>query len=103
MSQSTNPTMFLNATADINTYLGMAAQAGAGVINPETFYSKQLLDTIRLDGDKYVYYRLADPAPISDKADKLLMRRWAPLQAHTEMVSRVRTICKGCGTQRHYL
>ena len=83
MSQSTTPTMFLNATADINTYLEMATKAGAGVINPETFYSKQLLDTIRLDGDTYVYYRLADPAPISDKADKLLMRRWAPLQAHT--------------------
>ena len=83
MSQSTTPTMFLNATADINTYLEMATKAGSGVINPETFYSKQLLDTIRLDGDKYVYYRLADPAPIADKADKLLMRRWAPLQAHT--------------------
>lgn len=83
MSQSTTPTMFLNATADINTYLEMASKAGTGVINPETFYSKQLLDTIRLDGDKYVYYRLADPAPIADKAGKLLMRRWAPLQAHT--------------------
>lgn len=83
MSQSTNPTMFLNATADINTYVELAQKAGPGVINPQVFYSKQLLDTIRLDGDKYVYYRMADTAPIGDKADKLMLRRWAPLQAHT--------------------
>ena len=83
MSQSTNPTMFLNATADINTYIGLANQAGAGVINPEVFYTKQLLDTIRLDGAEYKYFRLADTSPIGDKADKLQIRRWAPLQAHT--------------------
>ena len=47
------------------------------------FYTKQLLDTIRYDADQYVYYRLADETPIQDKADKLQMRRWAPLQAHT--------------------
>ena len=75
--------MFLNATADINTYLELATNATPGVINPETFYNKQLLDTIRLDGDAYVYYRLADTSPIGDKADKLQLRRWAPLQAHT--------------------
>ena len=83
MSQSTTPTMFLNATADINTYVGLATKAGPGVINPEVFYTKQLLDTIRLDASQYVYYRLADTAPIGDKADKLQLRRWAPLQAHT--------------------
>lgn len=83
MSQSTNPTMFLNATADINTYIGLANQAGPGVINPEVFYTKQLLDTIRLDGAEYKYFRLADTSPIGDKADKLQIRRWAPLQAHT--------------------
>lgn len=83
MSQSTNPTMFLNATADINTYVDLATKAGPGVINPEVFYTKQLLDTIRLDAEDYVYYRLADTAPIGDKADKLQLRRWAPLQAHT--------------------
>lgn len=83
MSQNTNPTMFLNATADINTYVGLATKAGPGVINPEVFYTKQLLDTIRLDASQYVYYRLADTAPIGDKADKLQLRRWAPLQAHT--------------------
>lgn len=83
MSQSTNPTMLLNATADINTYLELAANAGAGVINPEVFYTKQLLDTIRWDESEYVYFRLADTSPIGDKADKLQLRRWAPLQAHT--------------------
>ena len=75
--------MALEATANIETYLALAANAGEGIINPETFYSKQLLDTIRLDADAYVYFRLADAMPIGDKADKLQVRRWAPLQAHT--------------------
>jgi hypothetical protein len=75
--------MALNSTADINTWVALANQAGTGVINPETFYSKQLLDTIRYDQDQYVYFRLADEVPIQEKADKLMLRRWAPLQAHT--------------------
>lgn len=75
--------MQLNATADINTYVEMATNAGAGVINPEVFYSKQLLDTIRYDADQYVYFRLADETPIQEKADKLMVRRWTPLQGHT--------------------
>lgn len=83
MSQTTTPTMFLNATADINSYVELAQKAGSGVINPETFYTKQLLDTIRYDASEYVYFRLADTSPIGDKADKLQLRRWAPLQAHT--------------------
>lgn len=73
----------LNAVADINSVVEMANNAGAGVINPEVFYSKQLLDTIRYDANQFVYYRLADAAPIQEKADKLMIRRWAPLQAHT--------------------
>jgi N4-gp56 family major capsid protein len=73
----------LAPTTDINTWVDLANKAGAGVINPETFYSKQLLDTIRYDADQYVYFRLADVAPIQEKADKLMLRRWAPLQAHT--------------------
>ena len=76
----------LNALApvsEINTWVDLANKAGKGVINPETFYSKQLLDTIRYDADQYVYFRLADEAPIQEKADKLMLRRWAPLQAHT--------------------
>ena len=75
--------VIFNSTADINAYVHMAQQAGPGVINPETFYSKQLLDTIRYDADQYVYHKLADEAPIQEKADKLMVRRWAPLQAHT--------------------
>lgn len=78
------PDLKLNARADINSYVEMAANAGEGVINPEVFYSKQLLDTIRYDASDYVYYRLADSAPIQEKADKIMIRRWAPLQAHTE-------------------
>lgn len=75
--------MFLNATSDINTAVELASKAGPGVINPEVFYSKQLLDTIRVDANQYVYYRYADTAPIQEKADKLMLRRWAPLQGHT--------------------
>jgi hypothetical protein len=80
----TMPELKLNARADINSYVEMAQNAGEGVINPEVFYSKQLLDTIRYDASDYVYYRLADAAPIQEKADKIMIRRWAPLQAHTE-------------------
>ena len=78
--------MFLNSTADINTYVGLA-NSTKNLVNPEVFYSKQLLDTIRIDGSNYVYYRLADEAPIQEKADKLTLRRWAPLQAHTVPLS----------------
>ena len=74
--------MYLNATSDINTYIGLARNT-KNLVNPEVFYSKQLLDTIRIDGENYVYYRLADEAPIQEKADKLTLRRWSPLQAHT--------------------
>ena len=73
----------LNPVNDINNVVDMVNQAGVGVVAPEVFYSKQLLDTIRYDADKYVYFRLADPAPIQERADKLMVRRWAPLQAHT--------------------
>lgn len=82
--------MNLNSTADIVTVVeqvnNLASQYGnngRGVLNPEVFYNKQLLDTIRLDADQYCYYRLADSMPIGDKADKLQLRRWSPLQAHT--------------------
>lgn len=74
--------MYLNATADINTYIGLARDT-KNLVNPEVFYSKQLLDTIRIDGSNFVYYRIADEVPIQEKADKLVLRRWAPLQAHT--------------------
>lgn len=73
----------LNATADINSYIELANNAGPGVVNPEVFYTKQLLDTIRIDGKNYIYHQLASESPIQEKADKLIVRRWAPLQAHT--------------------
>lgn len=93
------PAMYLNAMND-QTYLNRAIELAnsanavegtdvdpkngiANLISPEVFYSKQLLDTIRIDGSQYVYYRLADEMPIQEKADKLTLRRWAPLQAHT--------------------
>lgn len=52
-------------------------------IRPDVFYSKQLLDTIRYDQDEYLYYRYADATPIEGKAGELVLRRWTPLQAHT--------------------
>lgn len=73
----------LNSTTDINAVVNWVNSHGAGMIAPEVFYSKQLLDTIRLDANQYSYYRYADEMPIQDKADKLVIRRWAPLQAHT--------------------
>ena len=60
--------MALNARADINSYIELAVNAGPGVINPEIFYSKQLMDTIRYDANEYVYYRLADETPIQEKS-----------------------------------
>lgn len=72
----------LAPVADINHYVQLANNT-KNLVNPEVFYSKQLLDTIRIDAKEYKYYHLADEAPIQDKADKLLLRRWAPLQAHT--------------------
>lgn len=77
----------LNSTADINAVVNFVNSHGAGVIAPEVFYSKQLLDTIRLDANQYSYYRYADEMPIQEKADKLTIRRWAPLQAHTVPLS----------------
>lgn len=81
----------LNATSGIvtrgeliNKLNHTYGNGGKNILNPEVFYQKQLLDTIRLDADQYVYYRLADTTPIQGKADKLAVRRWAPLQAHTE-------------------
>ena len=73
----------LNPAADINSVVAMV-NAGAGKkIRPELFYTKQLLETIRLGADQYPYYRLATASPIPDKSNKLQLRRWSPLQAHT--------------------
>ncbi len=72
----------LHPTADINTLVQLANNT-ANLVRPEVFYSKQLLDTIRIDAKEYKYYKLADEQPIENKAEKLTVRRWAPLQAHT--------------------
>lgn len=80
----------LNATSGIVTRGELINKLNAkygenhGMLNPSAFYQKQLLDTIRLDAEHYVYHRLAEVSPIQGKADKLVLRRWAPLQAHTE-------------------
>ena len=72
----------LSPTTDINTYVHLA-NSTKNLVRPEVFYSKQLLDTIRVDAVEYKYYKLADESPIQDKAEKLTLRRWSPLQAHT--------------------
>lgn len=82
--------MYLNARATgtdaFNSYIELAnkqiAKHGKQYLNPEVFYTKQLLDTIRVEQNEYMYYRYADNAPMSEKANKLQVRRWAPLQAH---------------------
>ena len=68
----------LNAQVD-----GVTGADTTGLINPEVFYSTILLDTIREAADSYQYYKYAKPMPIEGKADKLVVRRWSPLQAHT--------------------
>lgn len=73
----------LNPVADINSYTEYFNNHGYK-IRPELFYDKQLLDTIRLDESHFVFYRLANTTPIQNGAKKLQIRRWAPLQAHTE-------------------
>ena len=83
--------MFLNAkttgTDAFNSYIELANKQitshGKQFLNPDVFYSKQLLDTIRVEAKDYMYFRYAETQPLSEKANKLQLRRWAPLQAHT--------------------
>lgn len=79
-----------NSSATINTYVdfvnnvtGIGGADTKNAINPEVFYSTQLLETIRDAADTYQYFKYAQAMPIEGKADKLTVRRWAPLQAHT--------------------
>lgn len=76
----------LNPVADINSFIEYFTNHGYS-IRPELFYDKQLLDTIRLDEKNFVFYRLANTTPIQGTAEKLQIRRWAPLQAHTVPLS----------------
>lgn len=84
----------LNPKADIVSYTelinaavaakdGLGGPEGTKALRPELFYTKQLLETIRLGADQYPYFRLAEASPIPDKSNKLMLRRWAPLEAHT--------------------
>ena len=81
----------LNPMADIVSYANLinavaandGAKSGEFALRPELFYTKQLLETIRLGADQYPYYKIAETSPIPDKSKKLQLRRWAPLQAHT--------------------
>lgn len=83
--------MFLNAKVadsdEFNSYIALANKQiekhGKQFLNPDVFYSKQLLDTIRVEANEYVYFRYAETKPMGEKANKLQLRRWAPLQAHT--------------------
>lgn len=72
----------LNPVANINSFIEYFRNHGYS-IKPELFYDKQLLDTIRLDESHFVFYRLANTTPIQGNAEKLQIRRWAPLEAHT--------------------
>lgn len=90
---SPNSSIFnaLNPTADIISYANLinavagnnGSKTGEYALRPELFYTKQLLETIRLGADQYPYYKIAETSPIPDKSKKLQLRRWAPLQAHT--------------------
>ena len=71
------------ANAQIQKNNGKNDGLGKQYLNPDVFYTKQLLDTIRVEASEYVYFRYADTQPMGDKANKLQVRRWAPLQAHT--------------------
>ena len=75
----------LNALADISAINSAAAYINAHgkTVQPELFYDKVLLDTIRLGTEHYVHYGLAELRPIQGKAAKLILRRWSPLYAHT--------------------
>ena len=72
----------LNPVTNINSFIEYFRNHGYS-IKPELFYDKQLLDTIRLDESHFVFYRLANTTPIQGNAEKLQIRRWAPLEAHT--------------------
>ena len=78
--------MHLNSVTDINSVIEYFTNHQYA-IRPELFYNKQLLDTIRLDANNYVFYRVATTTPIQGSAEKLQLRRWSPLQGHTVPLS----------------
>lgn len=98
--------MFLNASVTTNDFFfgvkDFLAKNIEANIRPDVFYSKQLLDTIRYDADKYLYYRYADSAPIEEKAGELVLRRWTPLQAHTTPLEEGKPPVSDKGTVQKY-
>lgn len=79
----------LNALADLSVINNAAdyINTHGTAIKPELFYNKVLLDTIRLGTNHYVHYGLAELKPIQGRAEKLQLRRWSPLAAHTVPLS----------------
>ena len=75
----------LNALAGVDTINSAADYLNRydKKVRPELFYNKVLLDTIRLGKEHFVHYGLAQTKPIQGKAEKLQLRRWSPLNAHT--------------------
>jgi N4-gp56 family major capsid protein len=76
----------LKGTGTVETYANFVNSQianGTARVNPETFYSKVLLDTIRDGADSYPYFKYAESQMIPDKSDKLQLRRWSALQGHT--------------------
>lgn len=73
------------STVDLTSVINIVNNQikGSGRVMPELFYTKQLLETIRLDANQYPYFRIAETSPIPDKSEKLQLRRWSPLKAHT--------------------
>lgn len=65
-----------------NIVNAIAASDTSNVLRPEVFYDTQLLDTIRDAAESYQYFKYAKPLD-THGAEKLTLRRWAPLQAHT--------------------
>lgn len=56
----------------------IAGSDTTNVLRPEVFYDTQLLDTIRDAAESYQYFKYAKPVD-THGADKLTLRRWAPL------------------------
>jgi N4-gp56 family major capsid protein len=79
-----NPNLGLTASLEyVNSRAEVLNEQGPGYLNPELFYSRQLLDTIRIPPEDCLYYQLATEMPIGDKADQLVVRRFTPLEAHS--------------------
>lgn len=80
---SGNLSALSNTDSAIMSYAGIYNNAinasdKSNVLRPEVFYETQLLDTIRDAAESYQYFKYAKPLN-TNGADKLTLRRWAPL------------------------